>query len=487
MKALQDWLEGVGYTCKVATKTAEAWQALQDLASSLVMVIIDVAILRQFDGVQLLDRITALRKVSVRVIVISGEAEDMGPTGVQHISYDFITKPLVVEVLLQKINTLVQHRKLELQVESDRASKAAMRKAIEVLSERALHTPVQIVIDTITALLAKPNLTADLRADVESLRSLIVHNANMYRPLLKQVESVDHETRAFLFNQMLLDLPALEFAQPTPSIRLDDPLIQELAQWSFDVFKHPEDGLLSLVKQMFVHSDLLEHFNIREDVLDRFLETVRQMYKPVPYHNWLHAFDVTQAAFCFLVQFDGQTKLTHLDFLALLVSALCHDMSHPGVNNAHLVMTQSDLALLYNDRSVLENFHVSSLFQLLHQRKDVDIFASLSSQQLREVRRSITDCTLATDMAHHYEYVTKLGVRADTGVTEWERSDADQRTLLMQCIIKMADISNVARPWDMSVAWSRRIADEFFAQAAREGFFCGRAPVLFFWCLLFCV
>ncbi len=160
------------------------------------------------------------------------------------------------------------------------------------------------------------------------------------------------------------------------------------------MFKHPEDDLLGFVKQVFVHSDLLDHFNIREDVLGRFLDTIRLMYKRVPYHNWLNAFDVTQATFCFLVQFGGQTKLTHLDFLALLVSALFHDLAHPGVNNAHLVSTESDLALLYNDRSVLENFHVSTLFQLLRQRKDLNIFASLSSQQRREVRRSITDASL---------------------------------------------------------------------------------------------
>ncbi len=306
MKALHSWVEELGYKCEVATTTEEAWKALQDLASTLVMVIIDAGVLRQFDGIKLLDRIIALRKISVRVIVISGQDEDMGPRGVKHVSYDFIAKPLGVDVLLQKINTLVQHRKLEVRMEHDRAARAAMTMAIADLAERALHTPARIVVDTMTALLGKPGLTPGLRADLESLCNLVVQNSNMYRPLLEQAESVDRETRSFLFNQMLLDVPAREFVQTTPSIRLDDPLIHQLTQWTFDVFKHPEDDLLGFVKQMFVHSDLLDHFNIREDVLERFLDTIRQIYKPVPYHNWLHAFDVTQATFCFLVSLVGK-------------------------------------------------------------------------------------------------------------------------------------------------------------------------------------
>jgi hypothetical protein len=43
--------------------------------------------------------------------------------------------------------------------------------------------------------------------------------------------------------------------------------------------------------------------------------------------------------------------LTHVEYFALIVSALCHDLEHPGVNNPFLVSSRSDLATLYNDRS----------------------------------------------------------------------------------------------------------------------------------------
>jgi len=40
-----------------------------------------------------------------------------------------------------------------------------------------------------------------------------------------------------------------------------------------------------------------------------------------------------------------------------LFAAVVHDYEHPGLNNNYLVKTQSDLALLYNDSSILGKCH----------------------------------------------------------------------------------------------------------------------------------
>lgn len=47
--------------------------------------------------------------------------------------------------------------------------------------------------------------------------------------------------------------------------------------------------------------------------------------------------------------------------MALLLSALVHDFKHRGRTNAFLIRIQSPLALVYNDRSVLENYHLSEV------------------------------------------------------------------------------------------------------------------------------
>jgi len=54
-----------------------------------------------------------------------------------------------------------------------------------------------------------------------------------------------------------------------------------------------------------------------------------------------------------------------MESFALLISAIGHDLNHPGVTNAYLVNSKHSLALRYNDISVLENYHASTLFQIL--------------------------------------------------------------------------------------------------------------------------
>lgn len=53
------------------------------------------------------------------------------------------------------------------------------------------------------------------------------------------------------------------------------------------------------------------------------------------------------------------------DVFALLLASIGHDVGHPGVNNDFLIQSQTPLAQLYNDKSVLESFHVMTLFNLM--------------------------------------------------------------------------------------------------------------------------
>ncbi|NXD18787.1 PDE4C phosphodiesterase, partial [Nothocercus nigrocapillus] len=71
---------------------------------------------------------------------------------------------------------------------------------------------------------------------------------------------------------------------------------------------------------------------------------------------------------------------TDLEVLAALFAAAIHDVDHPGVSNQFLINTNSELALLYNDESVLENHHLAVGFRLL-QGDGCDILQGLSGRQ----------------------------------------------------------------------------------------------------------
>ena len=67
-----------------------------------------------------------------------------------------------------------------------------------------------------------------------------------------------------------------------------------------------------------------------------------------PYHNSVHAADVTQAMYCFLQEPKIRDHLTPMEAMCSLLAAVSHDLDHPGVNQNFLVATKSHLAALYN-------------------------------------------------------------------------------------------------------------------------------------------
>merc|ERR1719375_368690 len=91
----------------------------------------------------------------------------------------------------------------------------------------------------------------------------------------------------------------------------------------------------------------------------------------------------------------------NIDILALMLAAACHDVAHPAVNNDFLARTRHPLALRYNDRSILENFHVATAFGLMSSLNIPMLQHNLPSPPVAALRSRIIDMVLATDMAHH--------------------------------------------------------------------------------------
>lgn len=58
----------------------------------------------------------------------------------------------------------------------------------------------------------------------------------------------------------------------------------------------------------------------------------------------------------------------------MYVGAAIHDYGHKGLNNAYLLRTEDELALIYNDKSVLENFHISAFYQSISKSPSKNIF-----------------------------------------------------------------------------------------------------------------
>ena len=115
-----------------------------------------------------------------------------------------------------------------------------------------------------------------------------------------------------------------------------------------------------------------------------------------------HAADVTQTIH-FLISHTGMLHwLTELEIFAMIIAAAGHDFEHTGTTNDFHVNTKSDLALLYNDKSPLENHHASALFSIMQDPK-MNILSGLSRSEYLEFRSLVVDMILGTDMRMHFD------------------------------------------------------------------------------------
>ncbi|CAD2218634.1 3', 5'-cyclic nucleotide phosphodiesterase [Angomonas deanei] len=213
--------------------------------------------------------------------------------------------------------------------------------------------------------------------------------------------------------------------------------------------------------------DLVAYFNLDDQVVRNFLVAVQAAYHPNPYHNAMHGADVTQINY-YIIMVAGlcdKCKLSKEEILAALIGGAVHDFDHPGLNNNFHSRTNSFLATLYNDRSILENHHLACTFELIRINR-YNIFATLTPEQYQVVRDTMVDMVLATDMGNHAKIFKNFTVRMSE-TQDWSTKKEDVR-LALSMSIKMADISNCARPNHIYAEWAKNISREFYLQGDAE-------------------
>ncbi|KAK2765356.1 3',5'-cyclic-nucleotide phosphodiesterase [Arachnomyces sp. PD_36] len=266
------------------------------------------------------------------------------------------------------------------------------------------------------------------------------------------------------------------------------PLIEaEIGKWGFSAHDFSEDELVYAACKMLDHAlniPELDYWRLTADELRTFLLASRASYNSfVLYHNFRHAVDVLQSVFYFLLQIGAlppylgaplsvarspiSTLLKPFDALTLLIAAIGHDVGHPGVNNVFLVKLNAPLAQLYNDSSVLEAFHCAAFSQILRRHWP----AAFKDYSLRKL---LISSILATDMGVHQTFMQRLGnlqekYHENHGIEGWKQADLDTyKALACGLLIKCADISNVARPWEIAKRWTNTLQEEFANQGEME-------------------
>lgn len=226
--------------------------------------------------------------------------------------------------------------------------------------------------------------------------------------------------------------------------------------------------------------------NLLEERLVSFMLAVDDAYLNPLYHNSKHGADVMMMMH-WLFQSDYlKASTTPVDHFMCLISAGIHDMGHNGMNNIFHMKTASPVAVRYNDRSVLENMHISLAFQMMRVKEELNWFTLLNQNctlpgegkatNLQDsFRKGMVELVLQTDVTRHGQQMADL--KALVAETEAAAADGDRKIVpvsaekkltLLGALLHTADVSNPARPQPIMLFWCRRVLLEFWNQGDEE-------------------
>ncbi|KAG8125765.1 hypothetical protein E2320_020891, partial [Naja naja] len=261
---------------------------------------------------------------------------------------------------------------------------------------------------------------------------------------------------------------------------------------------------------LFQDTGLFEIFKIPTQHFMNYFQALENGYRDIPYHNRIHATDVLHAVWYLTTrpvpgfqQIDsdsgrGTTResdismghvayisskscpvvdenygylasnIPALELMALYVAAAMHDYDHPGRTNAFLVATNAPQAVLYNDRSVLENHHAASAWSLFLSLPEYNFLSNLDHVQFKRFRFLVIEAILATDLKKHFDFLAEFNAKVNMNghVIEW--SNESDRLLICQICIKLADINGPAKIRDLHLKWTEGIINEFYEQGDEE-------------------
>ncbi|XP_036374385.1 cGMP-inhibited 3',5'-cyclic phosphodiesterase A-like [Megalops cyprinoides] len=342
---------------------------------------------------------------------------------------------------------------------------------------------------------------------------------NAKKPVDGRVGCRTYPSESIILHPLILpeDKPILA---PEPLVMEElEPLMSQLNNWNFPIFNlvektHGKCGcILSQVSyRLFEDTGLFETFKIPVREFMNYFHALENGYRDIPYHNRIHATDVLHAVWYLTTQpvpglpslndhgsasdSDSDSGITHshmgflmsktyavsedgygclsglipaLELMALYVAAAMHDYDHPGRTNAFLVATSAPQAVLYNDRSVLENHHAASAWNLFMSRPEYNFLVNLDHLEFKRFRFLVIEAILATDLKKHFDFLAefnaKVGDDVGSGI-DW--SNENDRLLVCQMCIKLADINGPLKCKDLHLQWTEGIVNEFYEQGDEE-------------------
>ncbi|XP_056464488.1 cGMP-inhibited 3',5'-cyclic phosphodiesterase 3B [Gadus chalcogrammus] len=308
--------------------------------------------------------------------------------------------------------------------------------------------------------------------------------------------------------------------QLDPLLEEHHALMERINSWNFQIFDLVDrtggktGRILSYVTYtLFRDTCLFEIFKIPVKEFMMYFCALEDGYRDIPYHNRVHATDVLHAVWYLTTRpipgfqqihtehvtgsdTDSDSGISPgrvsyassksssisddsygclawnipaLELMALYVAAAMHDYDHPGRTNAFLVATNAAQAVLYNDRSVLENHHAASAWSLYLSQPQFNFLLNLDHVEFKRFRFLVIEAILATDLKKHFDFLAEFNAKVnDVNSPGIDWTNENDRLLVCQVCIKLADINGPAKTRDLHLKWTEGIVNEFYEQGDEE-------------------
>jgi high affinity cGMP-specific 3',5'-cyclic phosphodiesterase 9 len=231
--------------------------------------------------------------------------------------------------------------------------------------------------------------------------------------------------------------------------------------FDFDSTIYSKQELCQIAFNMISDLINLDDIDVCSTALKKFICKVSQHYHLNPYHNFAHAISTLQFVYYLLKKIINlELIIDKYEIFALLISALVHDIDHPGHTNAFEINYKSHLAYKYSNSSVLENHHCSTAFYIM-QLPEIQLIGSMTMENFNKVRNTIIECIMSTDMKYHEDFIKLINGKK----LEWYFNNP---VIFTKLIIHIADLSNQVRPFEICKIGSENLRREFSNQIEKE-------------------
>ena len=364
----------------------------------------------------------------------------------------------------------------------------------ELNKTQATNTPLEEVLDTIQKTsekivelcnIADQEIKEKAKIILEELKEVfhvLATTKNIYEADLQNIgKDMDIEDKKFIEQNFLAQEESV--ARNSHTLRLNNDIVEGMygadkltgilkqigVEWNFDIFFVKDlsgnQAIRVCGEYMVKKFSIVSTLQLKQEQLNDYLDELESRYFQNPYHNNTHGADVMCSFMYLLTTSSIIEKLTTIELFATILACLAHDVSHKAKNNRFLIMTQDSLAVQYNDVSVLEMMHASTVFSLLQTEK-FNFLPSKGIESFSWFRKIVIETILATDMAKYFDHLAHFKSKYLNEAYSLENPDT--RLDFFKVLIKCSDVGHSAKKIELHERWCGLIMEEFFNQGDLE-------------------